>query len=171
MILNKDDVLNFLPHRDPFLFVDSVKEVIFPEGIDPKSINLDEPADLKKVIGTTIISAFTVREDMEILKGHFPGNPIIPGVVQLEMMAQCSILLKSVLADTKEELISMKVDMALLGVDKARFRVPVVPGMDLEFHSTLKKIRGSYYTYYCEVYNEGKLCSSAEIFAFLKLDK
>ena len=67
MILSREEILNYLPHRDPFLFIDGV-------------ISIDE--------GNSIQAVMHVKDDNLFLEGHFPGNPIVPGVILIEAMGQ-----------------------------------------------------------------------------------
>jgi 3-hydroxyacyl-[acyl-carrier-protein] dehydratase len=78
MLFNKQEVLDFLPHRKPFLFVDTVESVT----VDPKVLE-SEKVESKDLVGSKVVAHFHVGEDLEILKGHFPGNPILPGVIQV----------------------------------------------------------------------------------------
>jgi len=91
MKLNYKDVITLLPHRDPFLFIDSVESISAPkEEIIPGA-----GIDLKKTIGMEIIAHYRTKADHPIFAGHFPGNPILPGVVQVEMMAQATSFVDS----------------------------------------------------------------------------
>ena len=72
MILSSEDILRYLPHRDPFLFIDEV-------------VSIEE--------GNKIHAAMHVKENSVFLEGHFPGNPIVPGVILIEAMGQASGIL------------------------------------------------------------------------------
>ena len=163
MLLNKEQVLNFLPHRDPFLFIDSVKEVDLSAC---QSSEIKEPKDL---VGAKVVAEFEIREDLEILKGHFPGNPILPGVVQVEMMAQASAFLSIPLVGS--DLSGVNVETLLLSVDKAKFRKPLIPGMKLEIVATIGKVRGLMASYEGEIYCEGAKISEASLMAKIGITK
>jgi 3-hydroxyacyl-[acyl-carrier-protein] dehydratase len=163
MLMDKTQVMKFLPHRDPFLFIDGVKEIILPEGLkDHKG-----PLTPQQLIGGKAICVFRVDESVKVLEGHFPGDPILPGVVQVEMMAQAaSFLATNCLEKPIEE---SRLEVQLLGVDSARFRKPVIPPMDLEIHATLNKVRGPIQMYDCEIYSNGDLISQTSVMASLKI--
>ena len=120
---------------------------------------------VKELIGSKVICQFEVREDLDILRGHFPGNPILPGVVQVEIMAQGSIFLMTKHYQDPE---NTSLDVALLGVDNAKFRKPVTPGMKLVIESELTRARGMMMTYDCTIKSDGALVSSASILATIK---
>lgn len=162
MQLNKEQVMNYLPHREPFLFIDTVKEVILPAGLDCKS-----KISASDLIGGKSICTYRVDETTKVLEGHFPGNPILPGVVQVEMMAQAASFLGIKCFDKPIEEIHLEV--ALLGVDQARFRKPINPPMDLEIHSTLTKVRGQIQMYDCEIRCNGEVYSQASVMASIKV--
>ena len=164
MLLNKKQVLDFLPHRAPFLFIDSVKEVDL-SGCEKKG-EVKEPKDL---IGARVVAEFHIREDLEILKGHFPGNPILPGVVQVEMMAQASAFLSVPLIG--DDPADYNVETLLLAVDKSKFRKPLLPGMKLEIQATLSKVRGTIANYDGAIFCEGAKISEATIMAKLDISK
>ncbi len=161
MLLNKEQVINFLPHRPPFLFVDSVKELILPDGLKEK-----ENVTNKDLVGSKVIANFKVTEELEILAGHFPGNPILPGVVHVEMMAQASAFVSLGLKKSEDE--DMQVETLLLGVEATKFRKPALPGMNLEIHATLENCRGSMAQYSCYIMCDGQKLSEAKFLA--KLD-
>ena len=164
MLLDKNQVMKFLPHREPFLFIDSVKEVILPESIR----GTKGPFTTSQIVGGTSICNYKVDSSVKVLEGHFPGNPILPGVVQIEMMAQAaSFLCIHTLTKPIEE---TKLEVALISVDSARFRKPVIPPMDLEIHATLTKNRGPFQLYDCKILCEGDLISQCSIMATLKFE-
>lgn len=163
MLMGKSQVMNFLPHRDPFLFIDGVKEVRLPEHLVGQKGPF-KPAD---IVGGKSICTFKVDQSVKVLEGHFPGAPILPGVVQVEMMAQAaSFLTVFCLEKPIEESI---LEVQLLGVDAARFKKPVIPPMDLEIHANLTKTRGPIQMYDCEIFSNGELISQCSIMASLKI--
>ncbi len=161
--MNKQQVLNFMPHRPPFLFIDSVSEIKVPNDA-----NITETSSSKDLVGTHVIAKFKVTKEMEILKGHFPGNPIVPGVVQIEMMAQASAFVSLGLHIDKDK---YRVETLLLGSEAAKFRKPIVPEMELEIHAIMDKCRGTIAHYSCEVYCNGQKISEARILAKLDVIK
>ena len=110
------DILSFLPHRYPFLLVDRILEVVPGEKIvGLKNVTMNEP----------------------FFQGHFPGNPIMPGVLIVEAMAQTGGML--FLASRKQE--QNDAVFYFMGMDKVRFRKPVVPGDQLVMTVQLLKLR------------------------------
>jgi len=164
MLMDKNQVMSFLPHRNPFLFIDSVKEVILPETLREKK----PPFSNQEMIDGKSICQFRVEKSLSVLEGHFPNNPILPGVIQIEMMAQAASFL--VIHCLEKPIDQAKLEVQLLGVDSARFRKPIIPPMDLEIHATLKKVRGSIQVYDCEIFSEGELISQTNIMASLKIN-
>lgn len=162
MLMEKKQVLDFLPHRDPFLFIDAVKEIILPEEMK----NQKGPFIPAQLIGAKTICTFKVDHSVKVLEGHFPGNPILPGVVQIEMMAQAASFL-AVLCKPHE---NARIEVALLGVESAKFRKPVIPPMELEVHAKMIKVRGPIQVYECEIYCNGDLMSQTSVMASLKFN-
>lgn len=163
MLLNKEQVKNFLPHRDPFLFIDSVRE------IDTSRCQSQKVESSKDLVGARVTAEFHIKEDMEILKGHFPGNPILPGVVQVEMMAQASAFLSIPLVGMDTE--KAHVETLLLAVNNSKFRKPLLPGMKLEIQAELVKTRGLMAGYKGEIYCDGAKISEAELMAKIEIVK
>ncbi len=165
MFMNKEQVVGFLPHRPPFLFIDTVEKIEIPVGIE----NIEEPT-CKDLTGATVLANFEVTPELEILKGHFPGNPILPGVIQVEMMAQASAFVSLGLKQV-EDTSKYKVETLLLGVESSKFRKPIFPGMKLQIFASMEKCRGLIATYKCEIHCEGKKVSEAKILAQLIINK
>jgi len=169
MKLNKEQVLSYLPHRDPFLFIDSVEDIIITDELKSKLSNKEEVSS-RDLVGTSVIAKFKIKEDMHILEGHFPGNPILPGVVQVEMMAQAGAFVS--MAMDMENMNSMEVQTLLLAVDKSKFRKPLGPGMNLTIQTTMAKCRGNVATYECIITDEsGDKASEATFMAKLDIKK
>lgn len=164
MLMDKSQVMKFLPHRDPFLFIDGVKAIVLPESLNGQKA----PFTPGQMIGGKTICTYKVDNTVKVLEGHFPGNPILPGVVQVEMMAQAASFLA--VNCLEKPLDQSKLEVALLGVDSARFRRPIVPPMELEIHATLTKVRGPIQMYDCEIYGNGELMSQTSIMASLKIN-
>jgi len=158
MIFGKDEVKKFIPHRDPFLFIDSIESItcnewVFGEGtLTPKD-----------AIGGTVKGHFEVLTDMPVFKGHFPGKPVLPGVIQVEMMAQVSSFVMSFFHP--DPFGESTLDVALACVNNAKFRLPVLPGDKLIINAEIKKYRRPIIITECSIYNDDKLVSQADITA------
>lgn len=157
MLLSEEEVKEFLPHRDPFLFIDSVESVYHP-------VSEYEHGKLKfaEMIGGVTTAVYTTKEDHAIFAGHFPGFPIFPGVTQIEMMAQATAF---VLLTHDADIIKKKLDLTLLSVSGAKFRKPVLPNMTLTVRTECKKIRGKMLSYDCQCFHHDKLMSEASVMA------
>lgn len=129
-------IMDVLPHRYPLLLVDRILEY--------------EPN--KRVVGYKNITA-----DEPFAQGHFPGNPVLPGVYMIEAMAQLSGV--TVLQPGE---FSRKVPY-LVGIDKAKFRRPVIPGDKLMMEATLLRIRGPIIWVHATAKVEDALACSAEL--------
>ncbi|MBG08840.1 MAG: hypothetical protein CME68_08790 [Halobacteriovoraceae bacterium] len=161
MLFNNDEVKSFLPHRDPFLFVDSVEEVTLPPEVDENKPNLA----LKDCIGATVTASFYTKKDLDIFSGHFPENPVLPGVIQIEMMAQASCFMSSKVYKEPE---NYRLEVALMGASHCKFRKPVLPDMDLTIKAKLVKVRGPVISYEGEIYHGENLMSEASLLASVK---
>jgi 3-hydroxyacyl-[acyl-carrier-protein] dehydratase len=118
MILDSVGIQKYLPHRPPFLMVDQILEI----------------DRLKRIVGLKSVS---VNESY--FQGHFPGKPILPGVLIIEGMAQTGgLLLLLEIPDRDKKL------LYFAAVDEARFRRPVVPGDQLRMEVTVLKWRGTF---------------------------
>ena len=110
-----DEIMNYLPHRYPFLLVDRIVE------LDPG----------KRIVG---IKNVTVNEPF--FQGHFPGHPIMPGVLIIEAMAQTAGVLSMKMVDDPASKV-----IYFMSIDKAKFRHPVCPGDQLRLEMDVDKIR------------------------------
>lgn len=138
-IMDISEISSFLSHRYPFLLVDKVTQLTTGESITAiKNVTINEP----------------------FFNGHFPGQPIMPGVLIIEAMAQATGLLgfKTMSDSPSPELL-----FVLAGVDKAKFRQQVVPGDQLVLSAEILRQKGSVWIYQSEAHVEGKLVASAEI--------
>jgi len=159
MEANKEQVQQFLPHRDPFLFIDEVEYMEDQKG----SRDITQKVKVyKDLVGSKIKAHFNLRPDLEILRGHFPGKPILPGVVQIEMMAQaaCFIMLK-----VMDDPYGGELDVALLSATNTKFRKPALPGMSLEINVELVRARGNILSYKGSIQANGEILSEAEFLA------
>ena len=135
MKLGRKEIMQYLPHRDPFLFIDSVEK----EDIDEKDLAASpSELDSKKLIGRIVTGHFHVNKDLPLFKGHFPGDPILPGVIQIEIMAQTASFCSCYFLKDPGQF-AIKINLA--GVSHAKFRKAVRPGMDLVTKSKLIQAR------------------------------
>ena len=137
-ILSIEDIMSMLPHRYPFLLVDKVLECVpFESIVAVKNVTYNEP----------------------FFTGHFPTSPVMPGVLILESMAQATGVLAfhSAKATSKSDAMYY-----LVGVDKARFKSPVVPGDQLILRANLKRSIRGIYKFEATAHVDDKLVSSAE---------
>ena len=142
-ILDVKQIQKLLPHRYPFLLVDRVVEL--------------EPN--KRVVGVKCITA-----NEPFFAGHFPGHPVMPGVLILEALAQASALMS--LTTTPEEQRAGKV-IYFMAIDGARFRKPVVPGDVLELHCEMLKNKGSIIKVKGEAKVDGQVVAEGEFMAMM----
>ena len=145
MKLDINEIMTYLPHRYPFLLVDKIVE--FEEG--------------KQITG---IKNVTINEPF--FQGHFPGYPIMPGVLIIEAMAQVGGLLAFKSEPDKAE---DKV-VYFMGVDKAKFRIPVVPGDQIRLVLTVLKQRRAIWKFKGEAFVDDNLVAEAELMATI-MDK
>ena len=139
MILARDEILKYLPHRYPFLFIDEV-------------ISIEE--------GNNIHASTNIKDDDVFLEGHFPENPIVPGVILIEAMGQASgILGFKTMGKTPEE----GSIYVIAGVDKARFRQRVLPGDKVDIFSKVLGSKNGIWKFECFAEVNGKLVCSANI--------
>jgi beta-hydroxyacyl-ACP dehydratase FabZ len=132
------EIQEVLPHRYPFLLVDRILELeLGRRAVGIKNVSINEP----------------------FFTGHFPGHPIMPGVLVIEAMAQVGgfLLMKSLNARAEKKV------MYFTGIDKARFRRPIVPGDQLRFEITVLQVRRQVCRMHADAFVEGKRVAEAEL--------
>jgi len=136
-MLDVTEIMKLLPHRFPFLLVDRITE------IDPG----------KKIVG---LKNVTMNEPF--FPGHFPGHPVMPGVLIVEAMAQVAAILVYSSSDENKGKITY-----FVGIENTKFRKPVVPGDQLKLELEVIGIRRGIYTFSGKAYVDGKLVTESEL--------
>ncbi|MBO5664346.1 MAG: 3-hydroxyacyl-ACP dehydratase FabZ [Bacteroidales bacterium] len=140
--MKREEIKQFLAHREPMLLVDE--------------IDIDE----NKVAH----GKYTVKGDEHFLQGHFPGHPVVPGVILCEIMGQCCALL------VKEHLVGKT--PFFTGMDKVRFPASVYPGDTIEVTGSVAMQRGMFFFIDAKAEVRGKVCSEARLsFALVDNEK
>ncbi len=149
-------VMNYLPHRPPFLFVDKILSLDVPIGSDGKP----------QAVGTKVVGIKNATINEPYFVGHFPQMPITPGVIMIETMAQiASFAIRPWLQVDDQMRIQSKFDLRLAGVDNTRFRRPFVPGDTLVITVETSKQRGPIWGFKCKGEIEGQLVVECDILA------
>ena len=138
--MNRDEIMNILPHRDDMLLLDDVE-------------NTDG----------TAVGHYTVKGDEFFLRGHFPGNPIVPGVILCEILAQSACVLM-------QDALSGGQLPVYTGLNNVKFRSPVKPGDTVEKRCCIKRAKHPFYFGEGTVCVDGRLCVSAEFSFAIKGD-
>jgi beta-hydroxyacyl-ACP dehydratase FabZ len=139
--LRIEEILKTLPHRYPFLLVDRILEL---------------------EAGRRVVGIKNVTFNEEFFQGHFPGNPVMPGVLVLEAMAQVAgIGLLGVVPDKERKL------LYLSGVDNCKFRRPVVPGDQLRLEAELTAVKMRVCKCRARATVDGNLCAEADLLSVL----
>ena len=138
-VMDVNQIKNIIPHRPPFLFLDKILEISKDHIIGLKNVTMNE----------------------EFFNGHFPGKPIMPGVLQIEAMAQAGgVLILNTVPDPKNYL------TFFAKIDNAKFKTPVVPGDTLIFKcQLLSPLRRGICHMKAQAFVDGKLTSEAELMA------
>ncbi|MCL2547276.1 MAG: beta-hydroxyacyl-ACP dehydratase [Oscillospiraceae bacterium] len=130
-MLKRNDIEKILPHRAPMLLIDELERE-----------------------GDVAIGRYTVKGDEFFLQGHFPGNPVVPGVILCEMMAQASCLL----IEEKGSFTPY-----FTGINKVKFRGKVLSGDTIEFKGQLTAKKGPFYFIKSSGSVSGKVCVNGEL--------
>ena len=138
MKLNKSEIAELLPHREPMLLI-------------------DELTDIVKLKSATAI--MNVKKDAFYVNGHFPDNPVMPGVLIVESFGQAAAALTAHGVDKKEYENKL---VFLMSVEKARFRNPVIPDCKLELKIEAVRSHGRVWKYKGEAFVEGKRMADAQ---------
>ncbi|MGZ6987588.1 MAG: 3-hydroxyacyl-ACP dehydratase FabZ [Thermoanaerobaculia bacterium] len=143
---NIGEIMKLLPHRYPFLLVDRILSMTAGPI----------------VAGSKVTGLKNVSVNEPFFQGHFPGNPVMPGVLVLECMAQVAgCLFFAGEAEPEKKL------MYLSGVDKARFRRPVFPGDQIVVVAEILQVRSTLVRVKAEARVDGALCAEAEMMSSL----
>lgn len=136
-------IMTMIPHRYPFLLID-------------RMVDID--------VETGAVGVKNVTANDQFFQGHFPDHPVMPGVLVIEAMAQtaAAFVVFKLGDDAQEKLVYF------MTIDKARFRVPVVPGDRLELHVKVSKNRGTIWKFKGEAIVDGKVVADAEFGAMIR---
>ena len=140
-VIEVDEIMQMIPHRYPFLLLDRVVDVI-PNlrAVGIKNVSVNEP----------------------FFQGHFPGHPIMPGVLIVEAMAQTSAVL--VIETRGKSAYSL---VYFMTIDQARFRKPITPGDTVKIHVEKQRRRGNVWKFYGEARVDGSLMAEATYSAMI----
>ena len=135
--LNKEEIIKLLPHREPMLLI-------------------DELFDIKKLFSATAV--VNVKKESFFVQGHFPNQPVMPGVLIVEAFGQAAAALTAHGID--RETYENKL-VFLMGIEKARFRNPVIPDCKLELNIEAIRSHGRVWKYKGEAFVDGKKMADA----------
>lgn len=138
MILTKSEIIKLIPHREPMLLIDELR-------------------DIKSLKSATAI--LHVKKNSFFVNGHFPGNPVMPGVLIVESFGQAAAALTAHGIDKSEYDNKL---VFLMSVEKARFRNPVIPDCKLELNIEAIRSHGRVWKYKGEAFVEGKKMADAQ---------
>ena len=140
-MMDSQRIQEIIPHRDPFLLVDRVTE------LDPEEISIVAQKDITK--------------DEPFLEGHFPGNPIMPGVLIIEALAQTGLICLFEL-----KLIDPGAEFFFTGIEQVKFRRPVVPGDLLELRVKLLKNKRTLWKFEGRAFAGGQIAAEGLFTAY-----
>ena len=137
-ILNKKQIMDLLPHREPMLLIDELQ-------------------DIEKLFSATAI--VYVKKNSFFVQGHFPDNPVMPGVLIVEAFGQAAAALTAHGLDKKTYDNKL---VFLMGIEKARFRNPVIPNCKLELKIQAIRTHGRVWKYKGDAFVDGKKMADAQ---------
>ena len=138
-----EEIMKMLPHRYPFLLVDRLQvEVPGEKGVGIKNVTMNE----------------------EFFQGHFPGNPVMPGVLQIEAMAQTA---GAIVVSQDENYANTKRNVLFMSIDGVKFRKPVKPGDQLQMHVEKIHARRNVFVFRGQAMVDGAVVSEAEFTAMI----
>ena len=141
MILNIDDIKKLIPHRKPFLFIEECK--VIQKGIIGESFR-------------------TFDKNEYFFEGHFPDNPIVPGVVIVEAMAQTAgVVVSESLMNNKDQ------SVLFMSINKAKFRKPVLPNYKIKFYVQMINNVKNVYKFTGKAYHKETLVAESEFSAMI----
>ena len=141
--MDKDEIKNYIPHREPFLFVDKVLE------FDPYS---------------RILAVKTFGAEEEFFKGHFPGHPVVPGVILVESLAQAAAILIAA-SLVKDENADSPEGCYLMGLNKVKFRKVVNPEDEIQLHAEIVRLRSKIVAFKASAFVGDSKVAEAEFMA------
>lgn len=138
-----EEIMKMLPHRYPFLLVDRLQvEVPGEKGVGIKNVTMNE----------------------EFFQGHFPNNPVMPGVLQIEAMAQTA---GAIVVSQDENYATTKRNVLFMSVNNVKFRKPVKPGDQLQMHVEKIQARRNVFVFQGKAMVDGAVVSEAEFTAMI----
>ena len=141
MILNKEQIKSLIPHRKPFLFIEECK--IIEKGKIGESWRI-------------------FHDDEYFFEGHFPDNPIVPGVVIVEAMAQTAgVVVSESLSNNKDQ------SVLFMSISKAKFRKPVLPNYKIKFYVEMTNNVKNVYKFLGKAFHNDSLVSESEFSAMI----
>ena len=141
---NIDEIKRLIPHRYPFLLIDKVIDIVKNESATGvKNVTVNEP----------------------YFPGHFPSSPVVPGVLQIESMAQTAAVLVAKSLDVSDS----NALVLLTTIDNAKFRKPVIPGDVMSLFISVRKIRNKLWKFNGQVIVDSQKVSECEFSAMMRI--